>query len=122
MNKQVQDVSILKTFPNITFCANLEQSKSTRTGPNIPIRLSHQKRVPRYYSSKFTLTVLYGGNPLAERFSDGTMSLFSAFTPVVCANNNEVLWYDFSADFALSLTELINRLTQTFPNGAVQSQ
>ena len=106
-------------IPGLTFQAGLRQTKSGRSGPSSPIRLAELKKVPQYYLSSFELTILLDGQPLAEACPDGTMSLFSAFVPLVSTNRDEVLWYHYETDFPYELTALTQRIARAFPNGIV---
>ena len=105
-------------IPGLAFQTELRQTKSGRIGgPSSPIRLAELKKVPRYYSSSFELTILFEGKPLAEACPAGTTSLFCAFVPLVCANRDEVLWYHYQTDFPQELAALIRRIARTFPDG-----
>lgn len=117
LTQQIQTTPGLQAIPGLSFRAELRQTKSARTGPSSPIRLAELKRVPRYYFSSFELDVLFQGKQLAEACPDGIMSLFSAFVPLVCANRDEVLWYDYQTDFPPELAALTQRLAHTFPGG-----
>ena len=117
LTRQIQAVPGLHTVPGISLETRLCQTKSRWNGPSVPIRLAEQKKVPRGYFSSFELSVFCDGKPLAEACPDGIMSLFSAFVPLVCANRDEVLWYDYQTDFPPELAALTQRLAHTFPGG-----
>ena len=110
-------LSLCPPFPASAFGPNYAKQKRARVGPSTPIRLAELKKVPRYYLSTFTLLALRDGKPLAEACPGGFMSLFAAFVPLVCANRDEVLWYDYEADFPPALAELSRRLAGAFPDG-----
>ena len=121
LTRQVQADPALQAIaiPGLTFQTELRQTKSGRYGPSSPIRLAEQKKVPRYYSSSFELMTLFEGKPLAEACPGGTMSLFCAFVPLVCANRDEVLWYHYQTDFPPELAALTRRIARTFPDGTI---
>ncbi len=117
LTRQIQDAFALPAISGLSFRTELRQTKSARVGPSTPIRLAELKKVPRYYLSTFTLLALRDGKPLTEACPGGFMSLFTAFVPLVCANRDEVLWYDYEADFPPALAELSRRLAGAFPDG-----
>ena len=121
LTRQIQTDPALQAIatPGLTFQTELRQTKSGRYGPSSPIRLAEQKKVPRYYLSSFELMILFEDKPLSKACPDGTMSLFSAFVPLVCANRDEVLWYHYQADFSKELTALSERVARAFPDGIV---
>ena len=116
---QIQTAPTLQAIPGLTFQTELRQTKSGQYGPSSPIRLAERKKVPRYYFSSFELMILFKGKPLTEACPDGTMSLFSAFVPLVCTNRDEVLWYHYRTDFPQELAALTRRIACAFPDGIV---
>ncbi len=119
LTRQIQAAPALRDIPGLSFETRLCQTKSRRSGPSVPIRLAEQKKVPRYYFSSFELNVLFHGKPLAEACPGGIMSLFSTFAPLVCANRDEVLWYDYQTDFLPELAVLTQRIARTFPSAGI---
>ena len=119
LTRQIQTDPALQAIPGLTFQTGLRQTKSGRYGPSSPIRLAELKKAPRYYLSSFELMILFKGKPLAEACPDGTMSLFSAFVPLVSTNRDEVLWYHYRTDFPQELAALTQCIACAFPDGIV---